>query len=48
VWSFASACVPVSLRNSNSTVSTFWFASPSSIGTGCRSNAIATMTLCCP
>jgi hypothetical protein len=48
MWTFATACVPVSRRLTATSVATDWFASPSSIGTGCQGNNLATMTLCCP
>jgi hypothetical protein len=38
----------VTLRNGNSSFTTYWFSTPNGVGTGCAGNSIATMTLCCP
>ena len=45
VWFGNSVCTPLSRRISGATVVTDWL--PSSGGTGCSGNSVATMTLCC-
>ena len=46
-WSASSSCTPVSRRLSTSTVATDWHSTPAGVGTGCLSNGLATMTICC-